>query len=420
MSTKEQGTRNLLLEFACFLSLAISVVPIVDYYSPWMITMIPVALVLLITLQKNSNVLPTITFLILFAILGSLHYLFLYRSNTFAGYLINFIIAFLPCLVAYQVRSTYDRPRFFKNYLQTFVIFTGITSITTIIGLNRYPMASRELASGSAIFDTDHYRAENIGGYEYIYALVILIPLLVYLIHSTEKLWRFINVAILIVNILCVYESQYTTALILTAVVFLLLLALKNRVAFGISVAVLLAFWLFGGLELLSRMFLFFSEKIGQEYVADRLLQLSQLFGGGKVSTETSTERLEHYQNQLSLFFKNPLTGHNLFGYNSENISGHSFVLDWLGGTGVLGFGIVTLILRTLYVHTVRFSRNKACKTVKLTWLMIAVLAVLNPVVFPLITTLVFTACSFLQGYEESLQEPEITKPNSIKEESKP
>lgn len=406
MSEKKDKTRDLLLELSCFLSLAISVIPVVDYYSPWITTMIPVLFILAITLGKKDNIMPAITLVMGAVLLGLWQFAFINRSAAFTNYLLNFVITFLPCLVAYQIRSTYDRPRFYKNYLQTLAVFTGITSITTIIGLEKYPMAARELASGTAIYDTDHYRAENIGGYEYIYALVILIPLLVYLIKHTQGWIKALNIVILIVNILCVYESQYTTALILVGVAFLLLLAFRSKLAFTVTVFMLLLFWLFGGTELLSNFFRYLSENVGQEYVADRFLQLSQLFGGGEIHTETSTDRIDYYQRQIELFFESPVWGQNLFAFSSDNISGHSFVLDWLGSLGLLGFGVVTFFVRKLYLNVVRFSRKKTSATVKLTWLMLIILSVLNPVIFPLITTIAFTACSFLEGYEESILVP--------------
>ena len=406
MPEKNEKTRDLLLELSCFLSLAISVIPVVDYYSPWIITMIPVLLILALTLGKKDNCMPAITLLIGSVLLGLWQYLFINRGAAFVSYLINFVIAFLPCLVAYQIRATYDRPRFFKNYLQLLAVFTGFTSITTIIGLTKYPMAARELASGTAVYDTDHYRAENIGGYEYIYALVVLIPLMTYLIKHSKGRMKVLNIAILVVNILCVYESQYTTALILAAVAFLLLLAFRSKLAFTVTVFVLVLFWLFGGTELLSSFFRYLSENVGQEYVADRFLQLSQLFGGNEIHTETSTERIDHYQKQIELFFESPVWGQNLFAFSSDNISGHSFILDWLGSLGILGLGVVVLFVRKLYFFVVRFSRRKTTTTVKLTWLMLIILAVLNPVIFPLITTIAFTACSFVEGYEESILVP--------------
>lgn len=403
MNIKKRRTENFLLELACFISLAISVVPVIDYYSPWMTTMIPVLLILFITLQRNSNLFPAIAILGASTLFVAAHRFFLYPEFSFT----NLILSFLPCLIAYQIRSTYHNTAFFLRYLQLLAIFTGITSITTIIGLEKYPMAARELASGTAVYDTDHYRAENIGGYEYIYALVILIPLLVYLIKHTQGWMKALNIVILVVNIFCVYESQYTTALILVGVAFLLLLAFRSKLAFTVTVFVLLLFWLFGGTELLSNFFRYLSENVGQEYVADRLLQLSQLFAGEEINTATSTSRLDHYAHQFDLITQKPLLGHTLLAeYNPDNISGHTFTLDWVAGTGIFGFGVVVAFFRVLYKKTVCFSRKKACSTVKLTWLMLIILSVFNPVIFPLITTVAFTACSFLEGYEESILVP--------------
>lgn len=392
----------MLVGFACCLSMAISLLPIVDYYCSWYITVIPVILVLFATLRMNSNIYPLLVAFSAILAFAFLEYWIVYRSSAVGNYILNFVIAFLPAIIAMQVGEMkgLDGKRFFANCLQVAMIFSGITSITTIIGLNQYPMASRELASGTAIYDTLKYSRINIGGYEYIYSLVLLIPIAIWMIRHSKGFMKALNIAVLVLNILCIYESQYTLALICTVLAFLVVLMQKHRKLALIILAVLIAMLAINGFALLGDLFEWASEVVNQEYVSDRLLQVSQLLSGETVNTETNDERIQHYLNELQSFADSPIWGHNLFSYNSDRISGHSVVLDMLGGAGILGLTLLIVLVCTLYKFVFKTGRLTIPGAVKETWIILAVVSCVNPVLFPLVTTIVFFFAKCIQKIE--------------------
>jgi len=382
-----------LLKLACTMSLAITFLPAVDYYCPWFITAIPVFVVLYVTLKTDSNIYPLVCAGFLILILGILSYWVIYRDNSITNYFINFFIAFIPCICAIQLGRTVNNADFFLGYLRTVVIFTGITCITTILGLQVYPMASRELASGTAIYDTTRYLKANIGGYEFIYALILLIPVLVWMITHSDRLWAAISVIVLVLDVLCIYESQYTIALVCTVIVFLTLLFQFNKSIGYAAITVFGLFLLLNGFSGLSKMFYWASDVVGQEYVSDRLLQVSQLFSGNNIHTYTTEARINHYRNQINAFLASPGLGHNLIVFDSTKISGHSFLLDVLGGAGIIGFFTVCGLSRKLYSMTVNLQKNRSIPHVHAVWIMVICIAVLNPVFFPIILTVVSMCC---------------------------
>ncbi len=391
----------LLLKIACFINLAISLLPVVDYYCPWYVTAVPVLIVLFVTLNQNTNVYPLLPAVVLILGFGFLSYWTIYRSSALVNYFINLIIAFIPCIMAIQISKNVEHKEFFQSYLKTAAIFIGITCVTTIIGLKVFPMASRELASGTAIYDTAQYTRANIGGYDFIYALVLFIPVALWLINNSKGAMKVLYTAVLVLDVWCIYESQYTIALICVAITLLVLwIQFNKRVGFIALLAVAL-FLLFNGFSLIGSLFYWLSDVIEQEYVADRLLQLAQLFSGESINTDTSSERIEHYFNELNAFSESPVWGHNFLSYDDDKISGHTLVLDILGGAGLIGIFMLSGIMRTLYTLTINPQKKRLSPYIQAIWIMLIILSCLNPVVFPLITVIAFMCCICIKKLEE-------------------
>lgn len=381
------------------MSLAISFLPIVDYYSPWYITLIPVAITMLLTLRIDHNIYPVAV--AVFAILGLwiLTYWGIYRRTHMANSLVNFFIAFVPCIISIQLSRTVKRTEFFWDCLKTMAVFTGITCITTIVGLRKYPMASRQLASGTAIYDTLRYKMVNIGGYEFIYALVLLIPVLFWLIKRVKGFWKIVYISVLILDMLCIYVSQYTIALICMAIALVMVWMQKNRRAASVFAIFMVVFLLLGGMTFLSQMFYWASDLIEFDYVSDRLRQVAQLISGQTVNTETSRERIEHYMNQLEAFSSSPILGHNWYDFSARYVSGHSLVLDVLGGTGIVGGVVLVVLFRKLY-HLVMRTKRRVSPYIRATWMMAVVVAILNPVIFSIVITIAFMCCMCINQIE--------------------
>lgn len=394
------GPNELLLRLACYMSLAISFLPIVDYYSPWYITLIPVAITMLLTLRIDHNIYPVaVAVFSVFCLWLLLYWTTSYHADRM-NHLVNFFVAFVPCIISVQLNRTVRRGEFFWGCLKTMAIFTGITCITTIIGLRKYPMASRELASGTAIYDTLRYKMVNIGGYEFIYALVLLIPVLFWMIKRAKGFWKIVYVSVLVLDMLCIYVSQYTIALICMLIAWIVVWMQKNKRAATIFAVVLMVFLWLDGLNFLSQMFYWASDIIEFDYVSDRLRQVAQLISGQTVNTETSRERIEYYMNQLEAFGSSPILGHNWYEYSRQYISGHTFVLDALAGAGIVGGAILVLFFRKLYKLVISRKRHRVSPYIKTTWIVAVVIAILNPVIFSIIITIAFMCCMCINKIE--------------------
>lgn len=394
---------HLLLRLCCYASLAIYFMPVVDYYCPWYVTMIPAVAVIGISLTIDQKITAMLKALLHITGLAFLLLWYTKRQDSPSSYFINFYITFLPALLSIQLSRVIKDKTFFRDYLRVMALFVAVTCLTTIIGHERYPMASRELASGSAIYDTEKYLRMNIGGYDFVYGLVLLIPIFWWLQRQEKTRFRkILYTVILVLDVLCIYSSQYTIALICMAITFLMIWMLKNRKNATIATGIIIVFLLCNGLELLSKAFYWISEHIGLDYVSDRLLQVSQLLGGHSINTSTSDKRIMHYKEQLATFSQAPLFGKNLFSFHRSAVSGHSLLLDLLGAGGVFATTILMLLFRGLYKNSTRIDDSKeSSSAVRVVWASAAVIAVLNPIMFPMIATIAFPCCMCINHLDE-------------------
>jgi hypothetical protein len=405
-------TVSTVLRLCSYMSLAISFMPVVDYYCPWYVTVLPIFLVLFLSIRMNERGSFTPIAVLCTVCLTVLIFWFIKRREAPVSYFINSFIAFLPAIVSIRLRKIVKDESFFRDYLNAALLFVAVTCVTTMIGHIQYPMASRELASGTAIYDTEKYLRVNIGGYEFIYALTLLIPIVLWQIGKARGLRRIWYLAVLVLMIMCVYSSQYTLALICVAIAFLVVFMQKNKTVTLIVTACLALFLLANGLELLANIFYWASENVGTAYVRDRLLQVAQLLSGRSINTQTTDARIRHYMNELKYFGQSPIFGSNFLTFHKNTVSGHSLILDMLAAGGIIATSIMAVLMRELYRVSVPAYGKKGCAAVRAVWVMAAVIAALNPVIFPTIAMVVFPCCMCVDRIEKRMYLTEKEKQN--------
>ena len=400
---KPKGIYLNVYQFACYISLLIVALPVVDYFCSWYITLLPF---LLITyrLFKYKRTFTAVCYSMLLAIgFVMLQYWGVYRNEEFFEWMVDGIIVWLPCITALYIKEN-SNEKFVKNYLQMYIIMTTITSVTTIIGLIMYPNASRELASGTAVYDTTKYTIRNIGGYQHVYALVVLLPILMWFIKRAEKAWKIVNIVALLINLYCIYRSQYTIAIIIAAIIVVPTMLKRFKKIMIVTMILLGTIFFFnpsGIMERLSSGFKYVSEHIGMEYVGDRLLQVSQLLDGAVIHTETSAQRIDHYRHCLEKFSESPIIGNNIGRFSEENISGHSMILDTMSGMGILGILLVFAIFIITYRLVIKVNGKKINSTILLTWLAFIAVSILNPSSFMTIYMILFVLAVCVQRMEK-------------------
>ncbi len=275
---------------------------------------------------------------------------YLTRTSSLVIWGYSIMLFILPVTMGYYLMNQGKKHSIKLSKALLFWIF--VTIVTTIIGLIRYPLAARILATFDSSQDAELilYNWNNIGGYDFVYTLVLLYPLLI--LAFKQKRISGIVTAILSVSIgVVIVLSEYTIALLLflmTSVLFLFRrkLSLGNMTAF-IAIGLLMIIFfsdLFSGLLLwLADLFedrAFFHER------------LTALAGGITGLESSESNRLELYRESVSNFLKNPIFGTMFSGRPSGG--GHSQILDALSNYGLVGAALIVLMYRQMYVHFIR------------------------------------------------------------------
>lgn len=264
------------------------------------------------------------------------------------------LLFLLPVIFGYFMitRAVDDIPSIAKVSFWTF----AITAVTTILGLVRHPGASRIIATFADSQDADaiKYGWENIGGYEFVYMVVLLYPLVI-LAHKRGKINLFTTILLSVSILVLVVYSEYTTGLLLFIITSLLHfmkkdLKTRNIVFLTIASIVIVLFFSDFLMDLVGNL----AEMVNSETMSERLEALA---GGKKGLEESEDNRLELYMMSIYWFFDHVLLGSFISGYSE--MGGHSFILDTLANYGLLGGTFMYLMYRNVY--TTFYAKYKNC-----------------------------------------------------------
>ncbi len=299
------------------------------------------------TLPQNwRSFLPRVFFALA---LPFLLYRFLSRGGgEFAGYIAMQGMFWFPLLWCAYARERGDARlyRFVKPLLMTLMIVTTLTTLGWLIqgmlrGDHVYAYA-RSLGSGEP--GRESYLQElmlrNIGGYDFIYASVLLLPVTFYGVFTERGRKRAGYALFLAAQLAMIALSQYTYAILFTAVIVAvellaaLMRAIIKKLSVGASlwctVPFLAVLWLLR--VPLTQWAGSLAAGFGFENAAYSLAQLAAMLSGGAVDAGS---RLAEYQLSLQGIAASPLVG-SLFSGN-QLLGMHSDLLDLLSGMGLLG-----------------------------------------------------------------------------------
>lgn len=254
------------------------------------------------------------------------------------------LVILMPVILGiYILRYRQYEHRFFcKIICLAFVV----TLITTVAGLLQYPEAARWLATVEASNNEKLilYNWKNMGGYEFVYSVILLYPMVIFA-YKQKKLSWFWTVFLTGGIFTLVILAQYTIALLLfftTTILFFVKRDLKkNDLIFLIIVALLFCVVLN---DVVSDFFIWLGNSLDSDVLSHRLYALA----GGRTGLQNAeTNRWELYTMSLHTFINNPILGTFLQG--GRNVSGHSFVLDMMARFGVLGVVILIFMYKRVY-----------------------------------------------------------------------
>ncbi len=291
----------------------------------------------------------------------------------------------MPMLALYLYKGNHR-----KMAAWLFSIYLGInfiTCITTYFGCQIFPNASRELVMADATESPFYYMYlnANIGGFGFVYSMVLLLVLAICTIKNNKyiakgRLMLIFAIMYVVGIVMTVIAAEYTTALLL-ACASLLLLFVRSK--FNVKriiiwcVSFLFVFWAFK--PLISSGLMTIADNVESATFSHRLSDLALSLDGRFTQENSDLDAREAtYTKSLTSFIENPLGGWNL-----KSTGGHSYFFDALAKYGIFGLLLVILTLKIIYINYVKPLRTTfVYGYANIAFLLITVMAIVNPRLF--------------------------------------
>lgn len=240
-----------------------------------------------------------------------------------------------------------DRKRL-KLLLYYIAILYAVTALTTIIGLQKYPLATRELGRATpydlsqdfGVLKTTYHRM-NIAGWSQVYGMCYAVPLFLMIWKRTKNILFFI-LAILI-GLMIIY-SQLTFGVLLTIALFagvLITINRKKTIILWCGILVCLLIIVLLNVEVLLNWAVGLSADFGFTMLTNKLGDLQQLIVN-KEALGDAGARFSVYGASFTSFVESPFAGLILNkNANPYSIGGHSDFFDILAALGISGLVIM-------------------------------------------------------------------------------
>ena len=380
---KERGVLRIsLFEILAVLYIAHKVLPAVGYYMPGVVYLgiFGLTMVLLLPMFRYQAAWYIFGYFII-----SLLTLFIKLKSLSGGvlYLYGELQIYLYGIIALRLILSGDQ-KACRRMFAILIFMYMVTALTTIIGNNQYPQASRILATlSNGDFLHTTYTKANIGNFSFVYELVLLAPLLIYLTRS-KIIKPVFGYALLALCAVTIFTTEYGMAVILFFTSLLLLvipkLTTKQLIVLMVIILIVLVFFT----PLIAQLFEQLSMKVESRTLSERFLTVAQALSGEDVATEdgTGAARTQLYQKSLDAFWKSSCLG----GWGNAKTGGHSFVFDAMGSFGLLGIAGLIVLISTINKLCLKPYRKQAFYPFLLWTTMLGIaLMFLNPKSYPFI-----------------------------------
>jgi len=241
-----------------------------------------------------------------------------------------------------------------------------ITGITTLIGLISIPNASRMLTSSATLIEDNFIlNSKNIGGFDFVYGLIIFIPTLISFILFNKKKGE-TNLLVLpflfliMLTFFITLKSSFTIALFSLILGGVLGLISKTKPQNIILVIILtcLVYQLLPK-ETLGSYFNQVAYNVENPYVSERIQDIGNNLKGIQSTSSHFTMRATLYDMSFNTFMNHPITGVGPYYYVSGvGIGYHSQILDDLARYGVFGMAFYSLFFYTFYQYINKQWKN--------------------------------------------------------------
>jgi len=275
------------------------------------------------------------------------------RVNYFQGMYFQMLF-WIPFIMQDYIIRFYNR-KMLATIFYTVLLSTLIICISTIIGLDKYPMAARLLATGqNELYNLDSLYRQNIGGYGFINSLVLMIPYLIYFYKNNSSRFKVIYICIIFVFIYCIILSQYTIASTLAILSFSISFSKSKKLVAILLIVLVVLFYFVAGIDDIEVAINKLSE-LAEEHdlgmVSYRLRDFAKSLNSNEGLDEIN--RIHRYKLSLNEFIKSPIFGTMAKNDDMFLIGGHSSVLDTLASIGIIFFCLL-LYIAHIYLKRMR------------------------------------------------------------------
>lgn len=281
------------------------------------------------------------------------------------------------------------RKRYFnsaKIIFGFYILHIIITMITTVIGLQTFPGASRDMGNGEFVANNQLYTVYlslNIGGFDLAYTIVLLIPIICYLFrYSSEfkksKTLKLMASLLLVFSMYCILRMEYTTALLFSIFALTSLFTtektnIQKYLIFVFMVGIILYLskgFLAQGLEYMSTI-------VESKEIAVRFSDMASSISGQATSEISDVDaRQNAYMTSINTIISNPLG----IWLASSKTGGHSFLLDYIAKFGPIGLMLIIYMLHIVYKAFLKpYSGKQIYPFLVLEYLLFISTATMNP-----------------------------------------
>lgn len=303
--------------------------------------------------------------------------LFCTENSNFIAFISMFVQLLMnvfPLYLVYNILKTKNR-KFIAWILATAGIVLAYVLILTFSELQKDDQFMREM--GINYTNYQEYNTTNAGGYQFAYAMAVMVGLLISLFLLDYKKYNKLKksgwLLALIATFLLVLNSSYTLALMICIISIFIAITLKMK-----KTTTRFIFWALGIIAFF--LILYMSDWIiALMPTGEMKLRFSEVFTflkSGDASGYNLNGRLTLYWKSIKSFFKSPFIGNVTLDFDP-----HSSILRFFARDGILGgMGYILLYYFGYHIITKYFITERQKKLFVPVFISIILMGLVNPI----------------------------------------
>ena len=285
--------------------------------------------------KAMKDTVPLIIILVFMIIIQEIYSSFQGNNDEFRRFFTRFLLTYIWGIIGVFYASNVN---LFKKSIPFVAVMIAVSSVFTITGNIAIPNASRLLAGTEQEGDTMYYviRSMNIGGYDFIYALVFAVfPSVLW--YKNKLDFHVLSLLFIILIFATLIVGSYFTSIILATVAVFLSVSSKKKKSTSIVVFCILMFMLLSFKEIILQGLIDFGVAIDSHMLQVRAQELLDGSYQEEADAAGQYSRIDRIQNAIHNISQSPLLGRMTSKPLIYRVSGHSELLGYFERYGVIG-----------------------------------------------------------------------------------